>query len=215
MITLRDAIDRTLERVALAQGVDVQTYAEEQIKSIIQHKFDILFDSVWWPQFYNPGQTFTLDGASGVVTADLSDLIKRFQDVRFVWYKDERNPLPRAPVRLNPTLIKRRSIIPTSQSGKVFKVLPSDTSGDITIAFRTKPDNFEQEDDVIDMDDHLIVLGAAYDYLNGIGTNPEEEAKLLQFFDSRYKTLVDAIESGDVAVESYDTSLTSGQWQEV
>lgn len=216
-ITLREAIDQTLLRLSLAQGVDVQTYAEEPIKQIIQHKFNILFDAHWWPQFYEPGETFTLDGASGVVTVDLvtDHGLKRFMDIRYVWYKDERNPLPIAPSRLNPALVKRRSIIPTNSAGKILKVLPVDTAGDITISFRKKPNDFENEDDIIDMDTDLIVLGSAYDYLNGIGTNPDEEAKLLRFFNTRYTQLVDAIERGDIATESYDSSYLTSEWQEM
>jgi hypothetical protein len=216
-LTLREAIDKTLMRVALAQGVDVQTYAEDPIKQIIQHKFDILFDAEWWPQFYNSGEIFVLDGATGVVTADLvGDYnLMRFMDIRHVWYHDEARPLPRAPVRLNPSLIKRRSIVATNVTNKIFKIIPTDSTGNVTVAFRAKPPNFENEDDEIDMDEHLIVMGSAYDYLNGLGTNPEEEAKLKAFFDQRYKVLTDAIESGELALGHYDANYISDEWQEV
>lgn len=217
MLTLREAIDGTLRRVSLATGVDTQVYAEDGIKQAIQHKFDILFDAAWWPQFYNPGEIFVLDGASGVVTADLTTdyNLMRFMDIRYVWYHDEPRPLPRAPVRLNPALIKRRSIVATNQVNKIFKVLPIDTTGNVTVSFRSKPPNFENESDEIDMDDHLIITGTAYDYLNSLGSNPEEEAKLKAFFDQRLQTLTNEIEAGELAIGHYDDNYINDQWIEL
>ena len=57
MLTLRQAVDKVLRRVSLAGGPGTQLYAEDLIKEIIQHKFDVLFDDTWWPQFFNPGES--------------------------------------------------------------------------------------------------------------------------------------------------------------
>lgn len=213
-LTLRQAIDGVLARVGLASGADVQVYSEDIIKAIIHHKINVLFDEHWWPQFYNPGETFTLDGTTGVVTADLTTKIKRYQDIRFVWYKDDKTPLPRIGTRDNPNNVKRMSIVAYGVGGKIFRIYPLNTTGNLTIAYRTLPTLPENEDDVIDFDRDLIILGSAYDYLNGLGTNPSEEEKLLTFFNNRYDQLKKIIESGDVYLGDNTTSFTSGDWQE-
>lgn len=213
-VSLRTLIDKTLLRVSLAQGADVQTYAEDEIKEIINHKVSILFDAVWWPQFFNGGETFTLDGATGVVTANLSTKIKRYMDIRAVWYKDDTYPLPAMPTYTNPKNIKLRCMAPINIPEKVFMVAPINTTGTVTVSYRTRPNPLTAEDDTIDLDETLLVLGSAYDYLNSFGTNPEAEAKILQFFDNRYKTLTEGFEK--VADRSLDNYGNSGSgWQEV
>jgi hypothetical protein len=77
-LTLRQAIDRTLTRLQIAQGLDVQVYAEEPIKEIINHKIDALFDLAWWPQFMTYGDAISI--ISGSPSTDISAKIKRFED---------------------------------------------------------------------------------------------------------------------------------------
>jgi hypothetical protein len=210
-ITLRQAIDKTLRRVRLAAGPSVQTYAEEQIKDIIQHKFDVLFDALWWPQFYNPGEQFTLDG-TGLVTADLTEKIKRFQDIRHVWLGTYPTPIARIHNRIQPNLITGYGYAPYA-SNKIFRVYPNSTPGTITVSYRTKPGTFESDDSVIDMDEHLIVLGSAYDYLNGLGHNQAEEQKLLTFFNERYDYFVREIETAPLSIDATHGMYVTG-WQD-
>lgn len=213
-LTLRQAIDRTLSRIALASGADVQVYAEEALKQIIQHKFDALFVDTWWPQFYVPGETYDLNGTTGEITGDISDKVKRYMDLRHVWYSTYANPLPRIHTRYNPAIVNKWSIGPSTDSTKVFKVFPSSLTGQVTISYRTKPDNFEEEEDVIDMDEHLIVLGSAYDYLNGLGINPGAEDKLLVMFNERLSQLRTEINSEEVSTDDYGMGAVNG-WQDV
>ena len=51
MSTLSQLIVRTADRLSMVAGTGVQTYAEDRIAEMIQHKFDVLFDEVFWPQF--------------------------------------------------------------------------------------------------------------------------------------------------------------------
>ena len=77
MATLSTLIDRVADRLSMVAGTGVQTYAEDRIAEMIQHKFDVLFDEIWWPQFLT-WETLTLDGTLGVVTIDLTEKVKRF-----------------------------------------------------------------------------------------------------------------------------------------
>ena len=188
MTTVTDIATAVFTRLSLGTGLDVQTYAEPKMLEMIQHKFDVLFDALWWPQVYSPGDTFTLDGATGVVTSDLSAIIKRWEDIRYVWYGSDRTPMPRANSSINPSTISRRSIVPYNNSSKVFKVLPATTSGTVTIAYRTKPDPFTSESDV-PMDRQLMILGCCYDFLVDDDSNPAAVEKFKSMFDTRFSAL--------------------------
>lgn len=204
-LTLRKAIDNTLTRMSLASGADVQVYSEEPLKLIIQQLFNTLFDSdeIWWPQFYTEGEEFTL-GSNGEVTANLSTKIKRFQDIRYIWYGSWPNPLPRVHGRYNPSLSGNYSYGPSNTTGKVFRLYPSTVSGTVTVGYRTKPDDFDVDTDIIDMDDDLIIYGAAYDYLNSLGLNAVAEEKFLNRFQDRYNTLKDQITHREVYLPQSD-----------
>lgn len=210
-LTLRQAIDKTLRRVQLATGPDVQVYAEEPIKEIIQHKFDVLFDDVWWPQFFNPGEEFTLDGSTGKVTEDISTKIKRYQDIKHVWYSTYPTPIGRISGRINTSIITSWTFGPSSD--KVFKLYPANTTGTVVVAYRTKPNDFDDETDVIDMDEHLIVLGSAYDYINGLGYNTSAEQKLLTMFNERYDQVKKQVEQVETSIDpQYGVSISG--WQD-
>lgn len=210
-LTLRQAIDRTLSRVQLAAGPDVQVYAEDQIKDIVQHKFDVLFDEVWWPQFFVPAETFTLDGTTGRVVEDIATKIKRYQDIKHVWIGDYPTPIGRISGRVNPSLITAWSFAPVP-GNKVFAVYPNNYNGTVVVSYRTKPSDFDSSADTIDMDAHLIVLGSAYDYLNSLGYNTSAEDKLLTLFNERFDQLKKQVEQVEVSIDPQYGVSASG-WQ--
>ena len=84
MSTLTELVTRTADRLSMVAGTGVQTYAEDRIAEMIQHKFDVLFEEAFWPQFLT-WATFTLDGTLGIVTTDLTSLLKRYEDIRVVF----------------------------------------------------------------------------------------------------------------------------------
>ena len=92
MSTLSQLIVRTADRLSMVAGTGVQTYAEDRIAEMIQHKFDVLFDEVFWPQFLSWNK-LTLDGTLGIVTVDLSNAIKRFEDIRVIFPENSNTPL--------------------------------------------------------------------------------------------------------------------------
>jgi hypothetical protein len=213
-LTLRQAIDRSLRRMALASGADVQTYSEEHLKDIIQQVFNTLFDSneIWWPQFYTAGEQMTL-GANGLVVTDLTNKIKRFEDIRYIWLNQDTEPLPRGSIRDVASTLNTAAWSYVPSATGIFQIMPTTASGYVTVAYRTRPDDLENETDVINMDADLIVYGAAYDYLNSLGTNPSLENKMLVRFNDRFETLKFNIAHKEVSLYSpsnYDTSA----WQE-
>lgn len=213
MPTLREVIDAVLLRASLEGGVDTNQYADEPVAQIIQSTFDSLFDMWWWPQFYVPADvSFALDGTSGTVTTDISSKIKRFIDIRYVWYGNNQSPLPRANIRSNPRNVRQQCIAPINDASKVFMVLPVTSNDTITLAYRTKPDTFEGDDAVIDFDKELLVLGAAYDYINSIGLNPGAEDKLQSMYQMRLQQQLSELQQAEVDMGNNGPIPTQWNW---
>jgi len=192
MATLAELIERTAVRLSQVAGTSVQLYSEDRIAEMIQHKFDVLFDETWWSQFMTFGATYTLDGSTGVVTSDLSSLIRRFEDIRAI-YPDQSNiGLPVLPeATLNPTTLSGVSpayYSANSSSTKVFTIWPKASTGDIQLTYRTKPVAFTSDVE-IDFDEQVLILGAAFDYAEDDGTNPGATDKLQGLFESRVRQL--------------------------
>lgn len=171
MTTFASIIQSVQTELALMGGVDVQTYAQPRIAQKLQRVFNFAYKARFWRRHRNYN-TYTLDGTTGIVTTDLSAIILNFEDIQHVWLNSNRSPLPEAPTDINPTLITQPSIqaITTAAAGK-FRVLPVDTTGTVTIAYRTRPDTFTDESDV-PFDDDYLILRTAGEYAIENGTNP-------------------------------------------
>ncbi len=189
MTTLAQLVARTAERLSMAAGTGVQTYAEDRIAEMIQHKFDVEFDKRFWPQF-STWTTYTLDGTLGVVTADLTEVIKRFEDIAIIYPTNSDTPITHTtPMSMNPNNIGGTSVrhyesyVATSVA-KVFRVWPRASTGTLEIYYRTKPDTFVSTD-TVNFDEQLLILGAVWDYLEDDGTNPNASAKMKDLYDER------------------------------
>ncbi len=188
MTTFSELISRTTTRLSMVSGRGVQVYAEDKIAEMLQHKFDILFDEEFWPQFKSINQ-YTLDGTLGVVTADLTSVLKRFIDIQSVLLGNTTTQLPILPTSVNPFALSGTTplyIDAINTASKRFNVWPKSATGTITVRLRTKPDPFGGDDEV-DFDDQLLILGAAYDYLEDDASNPGATQKFEAMFDSRRK----------------------------
>lgn len=210
-LTLRQAIDRTLIRLQIAAGLDVQVYAEEPLKEIINHKIDALFNLAFWPQFTTFGDTISI--ISGSPSADISPKIKRFEDIRHLYLPNDPDPLPRIANLVNPSMVTMPCFAPIADPTKVFKVWGRYVDTQVYVTYRTKPALPVLDTDVINFDEQIIILGAAYDYINGLGTGTNEEDKILKMFQSRLELLLSEIENQPVSMYDYTSSGTG--WEEV
>jgi hypothetical protein len=208
MAKLSQLISRTADRLSMAAGTGVQVYAEDRIAEMIQHKFDVLFTEVFWPQF-SSWTTYTLDGTLGVVTADLTDVVKRFEDIRVVYPENSNTALTKlTALTTNPNTLSGTSPIHyeslnTSASNKitkVFNIWPKASTGNVDINYRTKPDTFTSNTE-IDFDDQALILGATFDYLEDDGTNPNATQKFQLLFESRVKQLKNELNSGPISLD--------------
>jgi len=204
MTVFRELIDRTILRMSQVPGAATQTYAEDRVAEMLQHKFDILFDEYWWPK-YNLWSTYTLDGSTGVVTTDLTEIIKRFEDIRSVFIGNtSRRVLILGPEQ-NPNIIDGtdpRVYEANADAARVITIWPKTATGTLDINYQTKPDTFSSEDEV-DMDDQLMICGAAWDYLEDDGTNPGATQKFQNFFEDRLAQLTSKLNSRPIPLDHF------------
>ena len=167
---------------------------------MIQHKFDVMFEDVWWNQFMY-WLDATLDGTTGVVTVDVSALttgsppvaipLVRFEDIHSIFPENSDRPLPRFPDFVNPdnvTGTTPRYIEAVGDAQKIFRILPLTADEPIKIHYRSMPDHFVTGE-TVNFDSQALVLGSAYDYLEDDGTNPGATEKMSNMFESRVRQL--------------------------
>lgn len=191
MITFGKCVESVLKRLAMVEGLDAQIYAEPRVQLAVQHKFDLLFREYWHPDYTTVQEEYVLDGATGQVTADLSDKIKDWRDLHSVFWENSHKPLPLAPMNVRDVDITYPSIrrlpvkVPSTAplvTNKIFKILPASTVGKVYITYRTKPDDFEEDSDQIYMDTQMLICGTCWDVLEDDGTNPGASDKFRILF---------------------------------
>jgi hypothetical protein len=186
---LRYFIDSVLTRLSMESGVDTQVYTEDRIVAALQHKFDMLFDSYWFPQFTTFQEEYQLDGVTGQIVGDLTTKVKRFSDLHSIFNDYSPAPLPRAPnnVRLKDMTLPCIQSVPDAT--KVFRIIPLTSAGPVYVTYRTRPTRFQNDTDVVDMDEQAIILGTCWDIINDDGTNPGAEDKFRMLYNDREKQL--------------------------
>jgi len=187
MITFGSIVTKVLQRLALVEGLDAQIYAEPRIQLAVQHKFDLLFREYWLPDYTTIQEEYTLDGTTGVITGDLTDKLKDWRDLHSVFHETSHKPMPIAPmttrdIDINYPSLRHMSTSPT----KMFRVVPALTTGRVYVTYRTKPDDFEQDDDPIHIDTQLLILGTCWDVLEDDGTNPGASDKFKNLYQDAH-----------------------------
>jgi hypothetical protein len=163
--TFSDLIQKCLVELRLEAGISVQQYSEDVLAAILQRQFNTFFDHYWWPNYYQ-AYAFTLNGFDGGTTQDKTAYIKRYEDVRYVWWENDPNPLTRLPPMMNPLQANsswRKYFCPVP-GDQLFLVLPITLTGTIYAGARNLPDPFKPNDPV-KIDSDLLVTATCYNYL--------------------------------------------------
>ena len=183
MITFGGIVTKVLQRLALVEGLDAQIYAEPRIQLAVQHKFDMIFREYWIPEYTTYQEQFDLDGVTGQIIGTLENKLNDWRDLHSVFWENSPKPLPIAPMNVRDIDIQYPSIRPQGKDHiRWFKILPVSTIGKVYITYRTKPADFEKDDDVIYMDTQLLMLGTCWDVLEDDGTNPGASDKFRILF---------------------------------
>lgn len=194
MTTIQKLVERIETRLFLVSGLDVQTHAEDQIIEMLRHKYNVLFDDHWYTET-TYALNATLDGTTGQVTTDLSTEILRYMDINCILWDQDETPLPRLPIGSNPANTRMRSIAPSPDKTKVFRVYPTDETGPVVIWYRKRIadevwDDAEYDTD-IQMDDEMLLLGCVYEFLFNDGSNSIAIGEYKKMFDARVKQIRD------------------------
>ena len=222
--TLTDLVQRTVTRLSMVSGVAVQVYAEDRIAEMIQHKFETVRDMLWWDE-YMEWQVLTQD-ANGRPTENVvrqlplspigdEIVINQFQDIQYAWHPQRADPLKDMPRRSNPSAFFRQGdtlyIAPDQQ--KVVRFVPATPNMQMMVRYRMWYDTF-QPNDLVPMDDQLLILGAAYDYLEDDGTNAGQTEKFRNYYNQRLQQLLSQENDREITITP-QPYLNSNGWQTV
>lgn len=225
MSTATQLVQRVIKRIAQVAGTSVQTYAEDIILEQLQHGFDVLFDEFFWPGYSDYTTALALDGVNGIVTADLTSVVRRYKDISAVWFSADgttfdKKPLPFNSKQTNPatfTGTRPRVIAPYNTTpAKIFSVWPRASVGFVMLHKRLYPiqsliDNPEQD---VALDDQLLILKCAYDYLEDDGSNPGAADKFLAMFDARHDQIQHELNKGPFLLDDARDDIPS-EWEEM
>lgn len=190
MATLGTLITRVQELLSLAGGLGVQTYAQPKIVQYIQMGYTTLSQLRFWDNYTNE-TSYTLDGTTGKVTTDLTDIIKSFGDIEYVWLSQYDNALPRAPKNRDENTIYYPCIKPSGVVTCPFKIIPVTTTGAVRVRYRTAATLPFTETDEVPIDEELLVRWAAMMYLTNDAANPA----MVQTMTALYKERLSKLET--------------------
>jgi hypothetical protein len=211
MATFGQLISRCLIRLRQQGGLDVNIYSQPVIAEMLQHKFDTLFDRRFWRR-HTTTSTWTLDGTTGQVTADISAQIKEFNDIKGIWPTDYRNPLPILDESVNPDFINMLVFGSSADPTKVFKLYPESTTGNVRVKYRTRPDPFT-ENDTVPFDDQILIVGTCFDFLSDEAADATNVRKFLQMYQDRLDRL-EKLEDNHTRSYYSQSSATVNDWHD-
>lgn len=220
-ITLEKLVTRVEQRLFMSAGLNVQIHAEDAFVEMARSAYTMIVDKLWLDD-YMQLETWNLDGINGYVVENISDKLRQFQDLLYVYYDNDTKPLPRMNATTNFTMIKRRSIRPIpvtdANAAKIFQVYPKDTSGPVNVVYRVRMDDtlWDTADPemIIPTDADLMVLATAYDYLSSDGSNTDDANKIQGMYAARMKQLQQIEWQTPLSKRPLDSSMHPNQWEE-
>ena len=216
--TFGSLIEGVQTRLSEVVGTAANLYSEEMLGAYIQDAFDLVFDKVWVPE-YTVFLERTLDGSTGMVTADIADTaddeyIAFFKDIKAVFADNSDKPLPLLPTRINPFLLTGsypRYVSPRAGE-RLLKIWPVASTGDIHIIGRQRPLAFET-DDTVKMDRLLLTLGACWLAMESDSTSPGAAEMFQRLYTSRFETEMGNYQNLPLELAAHSTSYPT-QWEE-
>jgi hypothetical protein len=210
MATLEVLIQDVIQRLVMANGTNVQRYAEDRIAAILNEAYIEVFEMRFW-QWNTRTTVWALSANTGQVATDISTTLYRFTDIDKVWLDNDPRQLPKLGRRANINTIRAKSYAPSGDA-KIFTVWPKPASGNVTVSYRSRADvDFTPEQEV-PMDRLALRYKACYDYLVGEGINEEEAAKFLQLYRQRLAKLEELDNAGELLLEDYSQPDLLTDW---
>lgn len=216
LATIEQLMARIEKRMFVASGLSVQLHMEDGLLEMLRSGYNLLFDDFWTPE-YSLSRVETLDGTTGQVTNNLSNVIRRYKDVHSVIPYGCTVPLSKLPAGTDISDISERCITPSADPQKVFKVLPADTTGTVTIWYRTRIADSVWDDVVtsteVNMDDEVLILYVVAELLDSDDSNARAADRYKKSFEARQQQLRDAQWLGGLAKTPVEFDSIPTRWR--
>ena len=185
--------------MGLTAGSSVQLYDEPKVEQGIQQTFDWLFDKKCWDHLSN-WYTWTLDGTTGIVTTDLTAIVRSWEHIQemYVGDTDRAIVLPQSrehlrvtgsyPIYYKPLVSSHANFL-----DGVFACYPIDATGDIDVYTKVKPADFDN-DSLIPFPKNIMTFGTAWRLLASDGVNQDAADTAQRMFDEVFNEYTANIE---------------------
>lgn len=194
-----DIVSDVITEISQVPGVATQIYSADRIRQFVQNAWQLEIDEIWWPQ-YMWTQTVALDGTTGALTADLKgpiSFIDDYDDIQAVFPSDSNRKLKEFPQSLNPNAFSggagMRFVMPDyTNAHRPFIVLPTSSTGSVTVRARQRNTLPLSDTDVVYIDRLLLTYDACWMYTVDDGTVPAQVNKFQMLAGNRRKKLIAA-----------------------
>lgn len=190
--TLAELTQDVIKSLSMYAGTAAQVYAEDRIAAMIVRIFNRLFEDRFWDE-HTFWYKYTLTGENGVVGSNVDDDIAKFSDIQYISTDDNpRYTLKQLQGSTNPYKVEGSTptyFIPTQIEHKIFAIVPFNSTGDIYVRARHRPNKFITTT-VIPFDPDILVYGACYEYCADDGNSNQETQKFLTLYQQRLQQLI-------------------------
>lgn len=193
--TKEELIQDVIKLIGEVEGTSVQTYSEPRVSIALDHIFEVAFRKFWWPQYMRWIEA-TLDGTLGIVTTDLTAILKDIRDLRCIIPADQERALPLLPLFSNPfnmTGTKPRffealGVNDANFVSRTFRVWPMTAEGDVKLHVRTFPTIIDTT--TLYLDDKLLTNGASWLILDAEDVNPNAAHNCERMFNEIFANIM-------------------------
>lgn len=202
MPIMRDIVADVLDELRFGSGQGVQIHLETSIvKNVSRLYRTFMLQYVW--RDYHFVNTYSIDSAGDIIGGIVPDTLDKFSNIIAVYLENDNEPLPVAPVSMNPTKFRRPVLVPRG-GANIFGILPAQERNITVVSRMYQEDDFAMDDDVPFYRD-VLGLGAAAMLSRKAGTNPE----LTQSLEQQFSNLVNIYRTNEFQ-DSYQLNVGRG-----
>jgi hypothetical protein len=220
--TLRTIVNESEQLIGEVAGVGVQQYSEDTLFRHAIRAFDMLFKKYHWPN-YRKWYTVTLDGTTGVITADTFERVIDFEDFISVHRSGESTPLPTLPKGRPPsTITGTRSLYWTSMHvadtnyvKRKLQIYPLAATGSLDVQARVYPIpvpaiDWDWDNDTIYLDKSMMVYATSFMALIANALNPDAANTCKSLMETQYNNITNGLADSPIAIEH--SNSVPDQW---
>lgn len=220
MTTVADLITSVQEGIGEVAGPGVQVFSEDRIHKAIQRTFNILWLKYPWEQ-YRVWNQLALDETAGKVTsATALATMQAFHDLVTVRRPSSDVVITPLPTKLNPyvltgTTVQHYTSLPVTDADYATKRLqfwPLASVGTVDICHKVYPDDIEDTEQELYLDEDLIAYGAMMQMLATEDLSQQGYALARELFDLRFTDIMSALGQHEIGTVPRSDQRYLTQW---